>query len=211
MEFTELDELNDMIVFSKSYRPSLIPKFNKYFDFDLKAPQDLNFVSFDELLDNSFEDIPSPEVAKKSPQKLLSFQPERANETIEDILEDIGNTMANIDMNFSPLTSPKKIERQDDPSLLKPIEEETEHKIEESPVQKPKREEEVIKYDIVENGPYENEAVDNKEDRKADSLDEKKKILKQDNVSQSYMEKRKYTSSWWQENIKQNKGLVRGF
>lgn len=206
MEFTEIDELNDMIVYSKSYRPSLIPKFTKYFDFDFKAPQDLNFVSLDELMENSFEDLQSPEIRHKPSQK-INVGVEKSNETIEDILEDISNSMANFDIGMvSPVLSPKKYDDGGHNQQMKPIDEEAENKFEESPRQERKKKTEA-------NTEMENKDIDtieNKDDdKKVSSLDDKKNFLKleNENVSQTFTEKRKITSCLT-ENIKQNKGPV---
>jgi hypothetical protein len=209
MEFTELEELNDMIIYSKSYRPSLIPKFTKYFDFDFKAPQDLNFVSFDELLDNSFEDLPSPEIQHKTSQKINV--PEKSNETIDDIIEDISNSVANFVFNVSPGPSPKKIEDPVISQQMKPIEEEEEHKLEESPENNEKNIQETKIEEANEENNKEMDPNENREEeKKTGSFDDKKNFLKieKDNISQTYTEKRKLTSCLT-ENIKQNKGPVK--
>ena len=216
MEFTEIDELNDMIIFSKSYRPSLVAKFTKnaFFDLDFKTAQDFNFVSFDELLDNSFDDLTSPEIGPKTSSKIV-LALEKSNETIEDILADIGNSIANYEFNLaSPLTSPKKKKTEEDFALnnsMKPIQE-VEHKKEgsfeaqEAENKIPQIKEQVINED---EGKQDDDDDEDEKEKKINSADEKKNFLKleKDNVSQTFTEKRKLTSCLT-ENIKMNKGPV---
>lgn len=205
MEFTEIDELNEMISYSKTYKPSLIPKFNKFFDFDFKSAQDLNYVSMDELLEHSFEDLNPSEFLQKPNSKSI-FSTEKQNETIEDILQDISNSLLNIDINTFPMTSPQKKFIEDEFSMkpIQEVENKKEGSFELNDFQQQKspekrKEEEEIK---------EGENEDKDELKKMNSMEEKKFFLKleKENVSQTFTEKRKLASCLT-ETIK-NKGSV---
>lgn len=210
MEFTEIDELNDMIVFSKSYRSSLIPKFSKFFDLDFKTPSDLNYISLENLIENSYEDLPSPSqnpAHKAVPTiRVKPIESEKQNETIEEILNDISSSMVNFELNISAIASPLK-KKSEESSLFSPIKE-AEHKKEES-------EAELI--EEKENSPEKkptHEEDKNEEENKGqnNSLDDKKNFAKREDgdVSQTFTEKRKLTSCLT-ENIRLSKGPVNFF
>lgn len=204
MEFTEIDELNDMIVYSKSYRPSLIPKYSKFFDLDFKSPSDLNYFSLDNLIENSFEDIPSPSPENKNRQvsKGITFESEKKNETIEEILNDISTSIANFELNISIVSPTKK--RSEETPLLSPIKEQIkkeeshrEHIESNSATKKEERSEE-------------NNGGDGEEKKQeTSSMDERKSIIKRQDgdISQTFTEKRKITSCLT-ENIRMSKGPV---
>lgn len=192
MEFTEIDELNEMIIYSKSYKPSLIPKFNKFFDFDFKSAQDFNYISMDEMMDHSFDDM-NPSGFVQMPVSKLVFSTEKQNETIEDILQDISNSLANLEINTSPLTSPKK--KIEDETFMKPIQEvdnKKEGSFEAVQLDFDKNPEKIIEEEEMKD-PYNEEKDDLK---KTSSMEEKKNFLKleKENVSQTFTEKRKITS-----------------
>ena len=206
MEFTEIGELNDILIYSKSYRPSLIPKFTKYFESDFQSAQDFNFVSMDELMENSFEDLSSPEIHHK-PSIKISLGAENANETIDEILEDISNSLANNDFR-SPSSSPKKKRTEEEfvnGIPMGPIVEvhtRNEESLEIAGIEQKSPE---IKEETMYEEEEEKEMMD---DKKPSSLDDKKNFskLEKENISQTFTEKRKLTSCLT-ENIK-NKGPV---
>ena len=205
MEFTEIEELNDILIYSKSYRPSLITKFTKYFESDFHTAQDFNFVSLDELMENSFENFSSPEIHQK-PSIKISIATEKTNETIDEILADISNSLATNDLR-SPSLSPKKKKNEEEFGIhMGPI------------VEVQTRNEESLEIvgieqkspEIKEETMYEEEEEkEMRENKKPSSVDDKKNFLKlmKENVSQTFTEKRKLTSCLT-ENIK-NKGPVK--
>lgn len=91
MEFSEIAEINDMINYSKSFRPILLQRYAKGFalDDDFQS-QDVNFFTYEDLLNNSFASM-HEEVKGEQIQQIISLD-FKNNQSLEEILADITNS-----------------------------------------------------------------------------------------------------------------------